>query len=50
MTNYRTLITKLDEKSSENRDQKFFANGKYVCENKLQVADDIVHRKIVFFE
>ena len=35
MTNYRTLITKWDEKSSENRDWKFFAGEKHVAENKL---------------
>ena len=50
MTNYGMLITKWDEKSSESRDQKFFAGRKHVTENKLRVAGDIVHHKIVFFE
>ena len=35
MTNYGMLITKWDEKSSENRDQKFFTGEKCVAENKL---------------
>ena len=50
MTNYEMLITKWDEKSLENQDQKFFASKKRVTENKLRVADDIVCCKIVFFE
>ena len=50
MTNYIMLITKWDEKRLENQDQKFFASKKHVTENKLRVADDIVHHKIVFFE
>ena len=48
MTNYGMLITKWDEKSLENQDQKFFAGEKHAAENKLRVADDICH-KIVFF-
>ena len=31
MTNYRMLITKWDEKSLENQDQKFFASEKHVA-------------------
>ena len=48
MANYRTLITKWDEKSLENQDRKFFTSEKHVPENKLQVTDDIVCHKIVF--
>ena len=35
MTNYGMLITKWDEKSLENQDQKFFIGKKSVTENKL---------------
>ena len=50
MTNYRMLSTEWDEKNLENKDQKFFTSKKKVAENKLQVTDNIVHHKIVFFE
>ena len=50
ITNYSMLITKWEEKSSEIPDQKHFAHEKGIADDKLQVAEDIVGHKNLFFE